>query len=216
MMGCRERHAENQLRGLTAMGLHRLHQRGNILADGKLHLWQHGFHTRYMGQNFSCLLHQRHIAYRCPRTAHKNSFAGAAVLLRRHLTDALCFRFCKSVNFRRRTARERDNTYADAFEVALSAFLPVVDNLERAAQYGDSESVGKGVALVLKSVGETLARLGVSEIEALGKEFDPQYHNAVMHVDDPEVGESIVVDVLQKGYIKGERVLRYAMVKVAN
>ena len=119
-------------------------------------------------------------------------------------------------NFRRRTARERENTYADAFEVALSAFLPVVDNLERAAQYSDGESVAKGVALVLKSVEETLAKLGVSEIEALGKEFDPQYHNAVMHVDDPEEGESVVVEVLQKGYIKGERVLRYAMVKVAN
>ncbi|MBR7182282.1 MAG: nucleotide exchange factor GrpE [Clostridia bacterium] len=119
-------------------------------------------------------------------------------------------------NFRRRTARERENTYADAFETALSAFLPVVDNLERAAQYSDGESVAKGVALVLKSVEETLARLGVTEIEALGKEFDPQYHNAVMHVDDPEVGESVVVEVLQKGYIKGERVLRYAMVKVAN
>ena len=119
-------------------------------------------------------------------------------------------------NFRRRTARERDNIYADAFEIALAAFLPVVDNLERAAQYSDGENVAKGVALVLKSVGDTLAKLGVSEIEALGKPFDPTYHNAVMHVDDPEKGENEVVEVLQKGYIKGERVLRYAMVKVAN
>jgi molecular chaperone GrpE len=119
-------------------------------------------------------------------------------------------------NFRRRTARERDNIYADAFEMALAAFLPVVDNLERAAQYTDGENVAKGVALVLKSVGDTFQKLGITEIEALGKPFDPAYHNAVMHVDDPEKGESEVVEVLQKGYIKGERVLRYAMVKVAN
>ena len=119
-------------------------------------------------------------------------------------------------NFRRRTARERDNIYADAFVMALAAFLPMVDNLERAAQYTDGENVAKGVALVLKSVGDTFQKLGITEIEALGKPFDPTYHNAVMHVDDPEKGESEVVEVLQKGYIKGERVLRYAMVKVAN
>lgn len=119
-------------------------------------------------------------------------------------------------NFRRRTARERDNIYADAFEMALAAFLPVVDNLERAAQYTDGENVAKGVALVLKSVGDIFAKLGITEIEALGKPFDPAYHNAVMHVEDPEKGESEVVEVLQKGYIKGERVMRYAMVKVAN
>ncbi len=119
-------------------------------------------------------------------------------------------------NFRRRTVRERDNIYADAFEMALAAFLPVVDNLERAAQYTDGENVAKGVALVLKSVGDTFAKLGITEIEAQGKPFDPTYHNAVMHIEDPEKGESEVVEVLQKGYIKGERVLRYAMVKVAN
>ena len=119
-------------------------------------------------------------------------------------------------NFRRRSAKERENIYADAYEEALSAFLPVVDNLERAAQFADGESVAKGVALVLKSVEDTLAKLGVTAIEAQGKPFDPQLHNAVMHVDDPEVGESVVVEVLQKGYLKGERVLRYAMVKVAN
>ena len=119
-------------------------------------------------------------------------------------------------NFRRRTAREREGIYADAFEMALAAFLPVVDNLERAAQYTDGENVARGVALVLKSVGDTFTKLGITEIEALGKPFDPAYHNAVMHVEDSEKGESEVVEVLQKGYIKGERVLRYAMVKVAN
>ena len=119
-------------------------------------------------------------------------------------------------NFRRRSAKERDNIYGDAFEEALSAFLPVVDNLERAARYADGESVAKGVEMVLRSVSDTMARLGITEIEAEGKEFDPQLHTAVMHVEDEQYGESEVVEVLQKGYTRGDRVLRYAMVKVAN
>ena len=119
-------------------------------------------------------------------------------------------------NFRRRTAQERDRIYDDAYATALAALFPVVDNLERAAQYSDGESVAKGVAMILKSVEETLQKLGVTEIEALGKTFDPLVHNAVMHVDDDAFGESEVVEVLQKGYVKGDRVLRYAMVKVAN
>ena len=119
-------------------------------------------------------------------------------------------------NFRRRTAQERDRIYDDAYAEALAALFPVVDNLERAAQYSDGESVAKGVAMILKSVEDTLAKLGVSEIEALGKPFDPNLHNAVLHVEDDTKGESEVVEVLQKGYQKGERILRYAMVKVAN
>lgn len=119
-------------------------------------------------------------------------------------------------NFRRRTAQESGRIYDDAYAEALAALFPVVDNLERAAQYSDGESVAKGVAMILKSVEETLQRLGVAEIEALGKPFDPQFHNAVLHVDDEAYGEGEIVEVLQKGYIKGDRVLRYAMVKVAN
>jgi molecular chaperone GrpE len=119
-------------------------------------------------------------------------------------------------NFRRRTAEERTRIYDDAYAEALAALFPVVDNLERAAQYSDGESVAKGVAMILKSVEDTLAKLGVTEIEALGKGFDPQFHNAVLHVEDETKGESEVVEVLQKGYQKGERILRYAMVKVAN
>ena len=119
-------------------------------------------------------------------------------------------------NFRRRTAQERGRIYDDAYAEALSALFPVVDNLERAAQYTDGESVAKGVAMILRSVEETLTKLGVTEIEALNKPFDPELHNAVLHVEDETRGESEVVEVLQKGYKKGERVLRYAMVKVAN
>ena len=82
--------------------------------------------------------------------------------------------------------------------------------------YADGENVVKGVELTLKSVQETLARLGVEVIDPVGAEFDPNLHNAVMHVEDDTVGENVVVEVLQKGYRRGERVLRFAMVKVAN
>jgi len=119
-------------------------------------------------------------------------------------------------NFRRRTAKERDGIYGDAFAEALAALFPVVDNLERAAQYSDGENVAKGVALTLKSVQDTFLKLGVSEINPVGEPFDPNLHNAVMHVEDETLGESVVVEVLQKGYVRGEQVLRYAMVKVAN
>jgi len=119
-------------------------------------------------------------------------------------------------NFRRRSAKEREGIFGDAYGEALATIFPVLDNLERAAQFKDGESVAKGLELTLKSVGETLQKLGVSEIEALGKPFDPLLHNAVFHVDDPAFGESEIVEVLQKGYRLGDRVLRYAMVKVAN
>ncbi len=119
-------------------------------------------------------------------------------------------------NFRRRTAKEREGIYADAFGEALNALFPVVDNLERAAQYSDGENVAKGVELTLKSVRDTFTKLGVTEIDPVGEVFDPNFHNAVMHVEDDTVGESVVVEVLQKGYCRGDRVLRYAMVKVAN
>ncbi len=119
-------------------------------------------------------------------------------------------------NFRKRTAKERENLFADAYADALAVFLPVLDNLERAAQFSDGESVAKGVAMTLKGISDTLERMGITEIEAQGQPFDPAVHNAVLHVEDESVGESTVVEVLQKGYRKGERVLRYAMVKVAN
>lgn len=117
-------------------------------------------------------------------------------------------------NFRKRTAKERDDLYNDAYGEALTALFPVIDNLERAAQYTDGESVAKGVAMVLKSIQETLAKLDVTEVET--KTFDPNLHNAVLHVEDAAYGEGEIVEVLQKGYRRGDRVLRYAMVKVAN
>ena len=122
-------------------------------------------------------------------------------------------------NFRKRSAKEREGVYADAYCDALEQILPILDTLERAAQFSteDADSpMAKGLELTLKSFVETMNKMGVCEIEALGKEFDPNFHNAVMHVDDESVGENTVVEVFMKGYKKGDKILRHSMVKVAN
>ena len=126
--------------------------------------------------------------------------------------------FAEYDNFRKRTVKEKEGIYADAYIYALSQILPVLDNLERAAAFenADAEALRKGLELTLKSFSETLEKMGVHEIEALGKTFDPNVHNAVMHVDDEAFGESEVVEVFAKGYARGDKVLRHSMVKVAN
>ena len=136
----------------------------------------------------------------------------------KELNDKYTRLFAEYDNFRKRTAKEKEGIYADAYIDALTQILPVLDNLERAAAFenADAEVLRKGLELTLKSFSETLEKMGVKEIEALGKEFDPNVHNAVMHVDDESVGESEVVEVFAKGYIRGDKVLRHSMVKVAN
>ncbi len=126
--------------------------------------------------------------------------------------------FAEYENFRKRTAKEKEGIYSDAYIDALTQILPILDNLERAANYegADAASLAKGLELTLKSFCDTFAKMGVSEIEAKGKTFDPNLHNAVMHVDDESFGESEVVEVFAKGYIRGDKVLRHSMVKVAN
>ena len=119
-------------------------------------------------------------------------------------------------NFRRRAAKEKDGIYADAYSDAIGALLPVLDNLDRAVGCTDAEALSGGLALTLKSFTEALAKLGVEEIKAEGEPFDPNLHNAVMHVDDESAGEGQVVEVFQKGYKKGDKVIRHAVVKVAN
>ena len=121
-------------------------------------------------------------------------------------------------NYRKRTAKEKEGIYADAKIETLTAMLPVYDNLERAlAQFGDDDSPHrKGVEMIFTQFKESLAKLGVSPIEAVGAPFDPEKHNAVMHVEDEAAGENTVVEVFQKGFAMGEKVLRFAMVKVAN
>lgn len=119
-------------------------------------------------------------------------------------------------NFRKRSAKERETIYADAYTDVLTSILPVLDNLERAEGCSDAEGLSKGLELTLKSFRETLEKMGVKEIEAMGKTFDPNLHNAVFHIDDGSYGENEIVEVLMKGYTKGDKVIRYSMVKVAN
>ena len=120
-------------------------------------------------------------------------------------------------NFRKRSQKEKESAYADAKTDAVSAFLPVYDNLERALkQETCDEAYAKGVDMTMKGLQDVLTKLGVEVIPALGETFDPNRHNAVMHVDDESVGENTVVEVFQQGFICGEKVIRFAMVKVAN
>ena len=119
-------------------------------------------------------------------------------------------------NFRRRSAKEREGIYADAYAEAMSAIMPVIDNLERAAIYNDAEKVRAGLELTFKSFADTLDKLGIVAYGEAGETFDPNLHNAVMHVEDEEKGEGEIVEVFQKGYKRGDKVIRYAMVKVAN
>ncbi len=119
-------------------------------------------------------------------------------------------------NFRKRTAAERQGAYIDGLETALSGILPILDNLERAALYSDAEGVAQGLALTARSAAEAIAALGVEPFGAVGETFDPALHNAVIHIEDEVHGTGEITEVHQRGYKKGARVLRYAMVTVAN
>ena len=120
-------------------------------------------------------------------------------------------------NFRKRSQKEKESAYADAKTDAVSAFLPVYDNLERALkQETCDEAYAKGVEMTMTGLKEIMTRLGIEEIPALGQPFDPSLHNAVMHVEDESAEENTVVEVFQAGFRLGEKVIRFAMVKVAN
>lgn len=119
-------------------------------------------------------------------------------------------------NYRRRAQKERESVYADAYADALKEILPIADNIERAATYTDGEKVLEGVQMVLKQVGTTLEKLGVEAFGEEGETFNPNIHNAVMHEENPDVGDNVITAVFQKGYKKGDRIIRFAMVRVAN
>ena len=120
-------------------------------------------------------------------------------------------------NYRRRTAKEKESIWSEAKADAAVAFLPVYDNLERALkQETADEAFKKGVEMTMTQLKEILAKLGIEEIPALGATFDPNFHNAVMHVEDESAGENTIVDVFQAGFKSGDKVIRFAMVKVAN
>ena len=120
-------------------------------------------------------------------------------------------------NYRKRSAKERDNIYTDVRVDTVTKFLPVFDNLERAlAVETTDEAFRKGVEMTFNQLKEVMTKLGVEEIEAVGKNFDPAFHNAVMHIQDESLGENIVVEEFQKGFRIGDKVIRFSMVKVAN
>ena len=120
-------------------------------------------------------------------------------------------------NYRKRTAKEKESIWADAKASVVTSFLPVYDNLERALKQDTAdEAYKKGVEMTMTQLKEVLSKLGVTEIEAAGQPFDPNLHNAVMHVEDEAFGENTVAEVFQAGFQLGEKVIRFAMVKVAN
>ena len=120
-------------------------------------------------------------------------------------------------NYRKRSQREKDSLYADIKADTLLKFLPVYDNLVRALkQPTEDEAYRKGIEMIMTQFCTTMEKLGVEKIESLGKTFDPALHNAVMHVDDETKGENEIVEVFQEGFRLGDKVIRFAMVKVAN
>lgn len=132
------------------------------------------------------------------------------------LNDKYLRLYAEYDNFRRRSAKDRENVYFDAKSDTLKNILPILDNMERATAFTEADKILEGMNLILKSFNENFSKMDVKEIEALGKTFDPNVHYAVMHIEDENYGENEVVEVLQKGYICGDKVIRYAMVKVAN
>lgn len=119
-------------------------------------------------------------------------------------------------NFRRRSQKEREGIYADAAADSIKELLPLLDNLERATQFTSADKVAEGVEMILKTLPDVFEKMKIVTFGEVGEQFDPNMHNAVMHVDDESLGENEITDVFQKGYMIGDKIIRYAMVKVAN
>lgn len=121
-------------------------------------------------------------------------------------------------NFKKRTVKEKEDIYSGSVKDTVAELLPVIDNLERAIEsFEDKESeYCKGVQMVLKQTEEIFTKLGVSTIKAVGERFDPELHNAVMHIDDDSIDDNTVVEEFMKGYTYKDKVIRHSMVKVAN
>ena len=119
-------------------------------------------------------------------------------------------------NFRRRSREEKEATYSSAMADTVSELLPIIDNLERAAAFDDGEKVKEGLRMIASTVTATLAKLGVEGFGNPGDKFDPNLHNAVMHEEDDSERENEITDVFQKGYKKGNKIIRFAMVKTVN
>ena len=136
------------------------------------------------------------------------------------LTDRLTRQMAEFDNFRKRTDREKSQMYEVGAKDVIDKILPVVDNFERGlgavTEEEKEDPFVKGMEQIYKQLMTTLEGIGVKPIEAVGNEFDPDFHNAVMHVEDEEVGENIIVEEFQKGYMYRDSVVIHSMVKVAN
>lgn len=122
-------------------------------------------------------------------------------------------------NYRKRTQKEKDTIYADAYSDAMKQILPIIDNLELAARQSadaDAAAILGGVEMVLKTAQENLGKLNITAFGEVGDAFDPNRHTAVFHIEDESLGENVIAEVLQKGYERDGRIIRYAVVKVAN
>ena len=136
------------------------------------------------------------------------------------LEDKVVRQMAEFDNFRKRTEKEKSHMYEIGARDMIEKILPVVDNFERGLATVPEEEknnpVIAGMDMIYKQLLTTLTDLGVTPIEAVGKEFDPNFHNAVMHMEDEELGDNIIVEEFLKGYLYKDSVIRYSMVKVAN
>ena len=136
------------------------------------------------------------------------------------LTDKLTRQMAEFDNFRKRTEKEKSAMYEIGAKDIIEKMLPIVDNFERAfqtvAEEDKEDAFVTGMEMIYKQIITTLESVGVKPIDAVGQEFNPDLHNAVMHVEDEEVGDNIIVEEFQKGYTYRDSVVRYSMVKVAN
>ena len=116
-------------------------------------------------------------------------------------------------NYRKRSVKEKADAYSDAYADAVKAFLPLADSLDKALEFTPDD---EGIKALHKQFADSCAKIGVSAVESDGEQFDPELHNAIMHEEDPEKGENVITQTFCKGYKLGEKVIRHAMVKVAN
>ena len=119
-------------------------------------------------------------------------------------------------NFRRRSREEKEGIWEASMADTVAELLPIIDNLERAAQFEGGDKVLEGLVMTAKAITGVFEKLGIEEVGKVGEAFDPNLHNAVLHIEDDSYGEGEIVEVFQKGYKKGKRIIRFAMVKTAN
>jgi len=136
------------------------------------------------------------------------------------LEDKLLRTYAEYDNFRKRTQKEKEVMFGDGQIAAITEVLPILDNLERALgvkiQSEDAQTMAQGIEMIVNQFKETLSKLNITPIETGDQEFDPERHNAVMHIDDENYGQNVIVEELMRGYQYKDKVIRHSMVKVAN